>query len=275
VALNGIPDFVDRPDLQGRIIALALQRITDDRRKDEGSLEREFAKLRPGLLGCLFDLVANGLRHLATVHPNGGPRMMDTFKWLLACEQGTGLNLAETYRRHVEDTLATMATSDILVQALLAFLEERGWKFEGQASELYRGVVDSWSGQTMKEEKQMPGNANVLGSRLRQLEEPLARIGVQVHFRRDKRNRVISVDAKEYAQGPLEPMPANNGAVDEAEFIARWPDHRSYTASQFCWANADWLTGHAMSQDAVAQLARRLAQEGKLEEPSWGAWRRR
>ena len=70
-------------------------------------------------------------------------------------------------------------------------------------------------------------------------------------------------------------MPANNEAVDEAAFIARWPDHRSYTASQFCWANADWLTGHAMSQDAVAQLARRLAQEGRMEEPSWGAWRRR
>jgi hypothetical protein len=275
VALNGIPDFVDRPDLQGRIIALALQRITDDRRKDEGSLERDFAKLRPGLLGCLFDLLANGLRHLAGVQANGGPRMMDTYRWLMACEQGTDLNLAETYRRHVEDTLATMATSDMLVQALLDLLEEGGWKFEGQAKELYRDVVAVWPGETLKEERQCPGNANVLGSRLRQLEEPLARIGVNIQFRRDKRNRVISVDATEYAKGPVEALLVNNDAVDEALFIARWPDHRSYTASLFCCQNADWLTAHGMSQDAVTRLARRLAQEGKLEEPSFGSWRRR
>jgi hypothetical protein len=127
----------------------------------------------------------------------------------------------------------------------------------------------------MKEEKQVPGNANVLGSRLRQVEEPLARIGVQVQFRRDKRNRVISVDARDYAKGPVEALLVNSGTVDEVEFIARWPDHRSYTASQFCCQNADWLTSHGMSQDAVTRLARRLAQEGRLEEPSWGAWRRR
>src|SRR5262249_51518780 len=140
--------------------------------------------------------------------------------------------------RHDVVSLYRMATSDMLVQALLAFLGERGWTFEGQASELYRGVVAKWPAETLKEERQCPGNANVLGRRLRQLEEPLATIGVQVRFRRDKRNRVISVDAKEYAKGPVETLPVDSGSLDEAAFIARWPDHRSYTASQFCCQNA-------------------------------------
>jgi hypothetical protein len=278
VALNGIPDFVDRPDLQGRIIALALQRIADDRRKDEGSLEREFARLRPGLLGCLFDLVANGLRYLGRVQPNGGPRMMDTFKWLLACEQGTGLSLAETYRRHVEDTLATMATSDMLVQALLAFLEQRGWTFEGQATELYRGVVAVWPAETLKEGRQCPGNANVLGSRLRQLEEPLARIGIQVQFRRDKRNRVISVDAKEYAKGPSEGKnaePAKTSQVDEAEFVSFFPAAGFLTFDQLCDRQADWMDRHGLSRSQVFDLASRMSGEGKLDTFVPGAWRRR
>jgi hypothetical protein len=269
---------VDRPDLQGRIIALALQRITDDRRKDEGSLERDFAKLRPGLLGCLFDLVANGLRHLGKVQPNGGPRMMDTFKWLLACEQGTGLNLAETYRRHVEDTLAAMATSDMLVQALMAFLEERGWKFEGQATELYRGIVNLWPAETLKEGRQCPGNANVLGSRLRQLEEPLARIGVQVKFGRNRQRRVISVDAKEYAQGPGEVTkaePAKTHQVDEAEFVSFFPAEGFLTFDQLCDRQADWMDRHGLSRSQVFDMASRLSQEGKLDTFVPGAWRRR
>jgi putative DNA primase/helicase len=105
VCFNGIPDFVDRPDLQGRIIALNLCRMEDKDRKDEATLGLEFTRLRPYLLGALFDLVVNGLRNLPHVRPDGGPRMMDTYLWLTACEQGTGLNMAENYRRHVDDVL--------------------------------------------------------------------------------------------------------------------------------------------------------------------------
>jgi len=196
VCFNGIPDFVDRPDLQGRVIALNLQRIEDQERKGEDALVKEFDRLRPLLLGALFDLVANGLRHLSSVRVDGGPRMMDTYLWLMACERGTGLNLAETYRRHVDETLGALAEGDLLVQTLRAILEPLNGKWSGTASELYNLVVKNWPDETRKEERQCPGGSNTLTSRLRQMEEGMAKIGIRLTFtRKHGGKRLIEIDA--------------------------------------------------------------------------------
>ena len=206
VCFNGIPDFVDRPDLQGRIMALNLQRIEDKDRKDEESLGREFTRLRPFLLGALFDLVANGLRNLAHVKPDGGPRMMDTYLWLLACEKGTGLDLAESYRRHVDDTLGGLAEGDLLVQTLRRILEPLAGKWSGTANELYSLVVKDWPDETRKEERQCPGGPNILTNRLRQLEEAMVKIGIKISFARTNKNRLIQIEATPEEQEVEEPL---------------------------------------------------------------------
>jgi hypothetical protein len=278
VCFNGIPDFVDRPDLQGRVIALNLQRIEDRDRKDEQTLGRAFAHLRPSLLGALFDLVANGLRHMPTVKTDGGPRMMDTYLWLTACETGTGLNLAESYRRHVDELLGALAAEDLLVQTLLEFLQGRGGKFEGQASDLYQEVVARWPVETAKEERQCPGNPSVLGSRLRQLEEPLSRIGIEVKFQRDRYHRIITIDATGYGKTPTEVIKddahKSNGQIDEAEFVSLFPHEGFLSLDQVCQRLGDWGLGHLLTRKQVFDLGQRLAQEGQLEEPICGCWRR-
>jgi hypothetical protein len=243
--------------------------------------------LRPYLLGTLFDLVVNGLRNLPHVKPDGGPRMMDTYLWLLACEEGTGLKLAENYRRHVDEVLGALAVEDLLVQTLLDFLKEHDEKFEGKASDLYKELVLRWPVETAKEERQCPGNPSVLGSRLRQLEEPLSKIGVRVKFQRNMHHRIISIDATGKVQdggvikgpnGTINEATAvnnqSNGQIDEVEFVSFFPEDGFLTFDQLCERHSDFRTRHQLSRKQLFDLGSRLAQEGKLSAFVPGCWRR-
>lgn len=202
---NGIPDFVERADLQGRTVSLSLPRITDAARRAEADLGGEFARSRPRILGALFDVVAVGLRHLDGVPAAGGPRMMDTFRWLRACEAGTDLRLADAYREHVEGALADHASNDPLVRTLTAALAvyfgehpDVGHTWTGTATELYEMMKRYWQADTRKEEAQIPGNGKVLSNRLMTLAEPLSRIGVAVSKGRSKSTRFLVIDATRY-----------------------------------------------------------------------------
>jgi hypothetical protein len=195
VCFNGIPEFVERPDLQDRVITLNLKRIEDKDRKDEASLAREFNRLRPSLLGALFDLVANGLRNLDQIPRDGGPRMLDTYRWLLACQKGTDLDLAGNYRRHVDDSLGALAEGDLLVQTLRRVLEASGGKWSGSATALYNAVVQRWPSDTRKEERQCPGAPNILTNRLTQMEEAMQKLGIRIKTGRKHKGRIIEIDA--------------------------------------------------------------------------------
>jgi hypothetical protein len=202
---NGIPDFVERADLQGRTVSLSLPQITDAARRAEAELGREFDRLKPGILGAIFNLVSNGLRNLDTVPAIGGPRMMDSYRWLKACEVGTGLKLADVYKDHVEGAMADHATNDPLVQALLAALTDHfgrrpktGHIWTGTASALYDTIKQTWLTDTRKEENQIPGNGRLLSNRLMMLAEPLSRVGVDVSKRRTNKDRFLVIDATRY-----------------------------------------------------------------------------
>jgi hypothetical protein len=84
--LNGIEDVVCRPDLADRAIFLMLESISDEQRRPEKELWKEFELARPHLLGALLDAVAQGLRSLPRVRLRGLPRMADFALWTAACE---------------------------------------------------------------------------------------------------------------------------------------------------------------------------------------------
>jgi hypothetical protein len=67
IILNGIEDFVARPDLGDRTVLLTLESIPDERRKLEKEIWSEFERERPLILGALLDAVAHGLRQLPHV----------------------------------------------------------------------------------------------------------------------------------------------------------------------------------------------------------------
>jgi len=91
VILNGIEDFATRGDVVDRLVPVQLQPITEERRRTEAEIWREFEELQPGLLGWLFDVVAAGLRTLPTVKLAKAPRMADFAYFAVACESALGI----------------------------------------------------------------------------------------------------------------------------------------------------------------------------------------
>src|SRR6516162_9833661 len=65
--LNGIEDVVCRADLTDRAVFLTLEPISDDRRRSEKELWREFENARPSILGALLDGAVHGLRKLPDI----------------------------------------------------------------------------------------------------------------------------------------------------------------------------------------------------------------
>jgi hypothetical protein len=76
--MNGVVDFVDRPDLADRTIGIVLTAIAEDARKPETSLWSAVERARPRILGALLNMVAFGLRELPEVRLERLPRMADS-----------------------------------------------------------------------------------------------------------------------------------------------------------------------------------------------------
>lgn len=65
IIVNGIPDLARQQDLIGRSLMFVLPQI--EKRRREEDLEKEFAAMRPGILGKLLDAVSVGLARISEV----------------------------------------------------------------------------------------------------------------------------------------------------------------------------------------------------------------
>ncbi len=86
IILNGIEDFVTRPDLADRAVFLTLESIADENRRTEEEMRAACDATRPGILGALLDIMVVGLRRLPEVRLAKLPRMADFALWVTACE---------------------------------------------------------------------------------------------------------------------------------------------------------------------------------------------
>jgi hypothetical protein len=90
VILNGIEDFVTRPDLADRSLPLTLGPIPEERRRLEAELWAAFEAERPRILGALLDVVVHGLRMLPHTPLDRLPRMADFALWATAARRRFG-----------------------------------------------------------------------------------------------------------------------------------------------------------------------------------------
>jgi hypothetical protein len=90
IILNGIRDFVGRPDLADRSLFLTLEQIPDASRRAEEEFWEAFEAARPRILGALLDGVAHGIDRLPRIRLERLPRMADFANWAVACETRFG-----------------------------------------------------------------------------------------------------------------------------------------------------------------------------------------
>jgi hypothetical protein len=192
--LNGIEDFVTRPDLADRAIFLTLAPIAEAGRRPERELWRDFEGARPRILGALLDAAAHGLRRLPEIQVQRLPRMADFARWGMACETamwpaGTFLRAYEANRRAA---IERVADSDPVAACVREIMTERS-TWSGCASDLYRTVAHSADSDGSKIVSGWPKNPRALAGRLRRVQTPLRTLGVEITFGREGRagTRVI------------------------------------------------------------------------------------
>jgi hypothetical protein len=193
--INGIGEFVHRPDLMERAIPIKLPTITPEGRKTEEQLRDDFETLLPGLLGTLYDIVAAGLRNFESVAPPRMIRMADVAKWLEACEPGTEFP-AGTLLPLLEQAQTDMVVDKIADLPLVMLLRkhlEHG-PIEDTIGEIYIVLLL----EKPKGDRTFPGSSSHLSKALKQLKPALAKADIFLEIGPHRREgRLIKIWRKD------------------------------------------------------------------------------
>lgn len=193
--INGIRGFALRPDLLERAIPVRLSPMSKSARRTESELLEEFERLRPGILGALYDAVAQALANYEKVEPTIELRMADAARWIAAAEPALGVALGTLLRRisdAQEELFIERIEADDLVIAIRRILQEGGGVYEGFVGELHEKLM---AGMDFKIARALPKTAQQLSTQLARLGQAMAKAGIVLtdlgRVRRGRRVRIV------------------------------------------------------------------------------------
>jgi hypothetical protein len=156
VLLNAIVDLATRVDMADRSILVEANRLTERSRRSEEEFWADFADEEPMLLGAVFDAVSAALGAYRDTPVPANLRMADPARWAEAAapflKWGAG-ELSEWWRgnRLAGDLIAL--ESDIVITALIDFLEGQDDGWEGSLGELLTRLSDAVPEKTRRSKK--------------------------------------------------------------------------------------------------------------------------
>ena len=201
-------------DLAERLLPVELERIPDDKRKEDAQIAAEFAAYKPAILAGLFDLVADVLEVLPRVRPHNLPRMADFGRLLAALDEvkkDEGWQTLTAYRDAVSSALRSVVDDDAVAQAVVALVDaeigtplqpmdevladkqpdlyssatwEMGQRWKGLSKDLLAALTKP--DPAPKEWPQTPRGMRAVMTRL---QAPLGAEGVDVTFGKRAKNR--------------------------------------------------------------------------------------
>lgn len=179
IILNGIDDMIERGDLGDRSIDLQLTRIADDHRRTQEELDAAFIQKQPYILGALCDAIVVGLKTLPTLELKELPRMADSAKWIIACEDalfdaGSFMN---AYKASHRTTMETVLDSDLAGVAMLNVLAQADIK--GTANDILQ-LLKFQTDYITQSDRRWPKTAKAMGGVLRRLANAFREQGFEV-----------------------------------------------------------------------------------------------
>jgi hypothetical protein len=234
--LNGIEDFVDRPDLADRTVFLTLEPIPEDQRKADQALQDEFNRARPQILGALLNLVVVGLQRLPRTKLDRLPRMADFALWGAACEREPGAFM-KAYEVNRKELAEGVLDADAIASAIRKLMAART-EWRGTASQLLH-VLEEIAGERTARSKNWPGSAEALGRGLRRPATFLRKVGIDINRERDphskERTRLIKITRRHLPdrEGKEPSEPSDRPKENKTNGLG------SDTCSDSCWEGAE------------------------------------
>lgn len=181
LAINGINNVVNRPDLLDRAILIELCRIKESDRRELTELMADFEKDLPCILGGIFDMLSKAMKIYPTVTLDKLPRMADFARWGYAVGEALGrlgIEFLEQYNANQGKRNIEILNTDIVATLVVAFMKDKA-EWSGLISELYNklSAMAPQYGINSKG-KEFPAMPNVLSRRLNGLKSNLQEAGI-------------------------------------------------------------------------------------------------
>jgi hypothetical protein len=286
VILNGIEEIVDRPDLADRALFLTLEPIPEEKRLPEAELWATFEIERPRILGALLDAVVEGLKQLPETRLETLPRMADFALWASACE--TALwplgTFWSAYCGNRDEAVEGVIDADPIATAVRALMATRT-VWTGTASDLL-GALAEVVDERVAKSRTWPDGPRALAGRLRRAATFLRKIGIEIGFGREGRERTRTINittiqpsaAPENAgaqpSAPSAPTPksnpANGFAAQSVRTVARDADGSGNGNAPTVRANSLKNNAGTAADGADANPPPQSGQE-KTGAPGWRA----
>lgn len=194
VIITGIPStLLQREDILDRTIPIKVSRISETKRRTQSELDAEFTKLKPYLLGSIYNILSKALKLLPSVKLEKLPRLADWARLSYAvCESMDGHNgqeFLDAYQ-YILDRQTDMAVESSLVCQACRLLVSQTGKWEGTASQLYDiklpfnglvGYEDDYEARCyLVNHPDWPKSPATLGKELERCKTTLEKIGINV-----------------------------------------------------------------------------------------------
>ena len=180
VVITSINLVAEQPDLLDRSLLFRMPRISSESRQCESSYWQEFQKMRPLLLGWIFDVLAGAMDIMPTVKVESLPRLADFYRWGIAISLALGESesaVMAAFDQNRQKINEALLDANSLVSTIVDFINRQA-KWEGTATELLNELINLSSAKTL------PKAANQLSRQLKEIETTLGKSGIELQWGR-------------------------------------------------------------------------------------------
>lgn len=197
--LTGINVEASRSDLLSRMILFKTVAVGDGERISDEEMWARFEEMKPKLLGAIFDTLSKAMEVKPTLKNKTNFRMADFALWGAACAEVLGYGaerFEEALKRGMKSRAYDALYSSNAGRILLDFLNDNS-SFEGTATELLSELKKFRDSNKKYDYDKIANSPNGLSKKLRQLENSLLEVGVQIDFdSRSSEKRLIKITTK-------------------------------------------------------------------------------
>lgn len=185
LTLNGIHNVANRSDLLDRSIMLELERIPEDRRREQQEVYSSFEEDRPYILGAILDVLSKAMQIYPTVKLNKMPRMADFCRWGYAIGEAIG-GFGDEFLKEYYDNRTVQnkeaVEGDVVGTLIFEFMREK-YEWTGRISELLERLREEAPKHGMdSRDRGIPQRPNVLSHRVKEVKSNLEEMGISYEF---------------------------------------------------------------------------------------------
>jgi hypothetical protein len=219
IGFNGINLVATKADLLDRGLIIQLDRIPEEQRRTIEDIWRDFEKIRPLLLGYIFDLLVSVIKKKREggIKMKSHPRMADFAEVaeIISRNMGNKENkFLEVYHRNIGLQTEQALEASPVAAALIEFMNSRT-EWTGTTTELLdelEQVAELLKIKT-KNNKEWPSAPNRLSRRINDIKTNLSQIGILIERFADSKTNTRRVEVRKLSYV----SPASSEDVNQAQ----------------------------------------------------------